>query len=229
MLPPGWTRVAAVLGAAGVLGYVLSWGAAGVLYEGYDPLRQAISELFARGAPAVPSWLLRGALVVTGILLVPLAAALHRGLPGTGWAGPVSAALSGVLTVAVAFFPCTAGCPGAGATVTDTAHALTAGGAYLTLIAAPLLFAWRLRGHDDRFAGVSAILGALALAGFLAHASGVADGLAGLQQRVFNTVADAWYVLAAVRVLRGVAPCRPGTARPRRSAAGRRGQERSGV
>lgn len=182
--------------------YIASWAVAGAWYGGYDPLRQAISESFAAGAPAGPARLMKVALVVTGVLLVPLAAALHHGLPGRGRAGPVAAGVSGAMTALVAFFPCSAGCPGADTSVTDLMHAVTAGGAYAALIAAPLLFAVRLRGHDDRFAALSALLGALALAGFVARLLGFGAPVAGLLQRAFNTTADVWYLLAAAVVVR---------------------------
>lgn len=195
-------RAVAVAGAVGVVAYVTSWALAGAWTPGYDPARQAISELFASGAPTVPATLVRASLLVTGIVLVPLALVLHRGLPGVGVAGPVLAAIAGVATALIVAFPCTHGCPGWGTSFTDTMHTVVAGTGYAGLVAAPLFFALRLRGHDDRLAAVSLVLGAVASAGFVLRALGVADATSGIQQRVFNTAADAWYVVAAVAVLR---------------------------
>lgn len=199
---PWWLVPVAVAGGAGVAAYVASWAVAGMWHADYDPVSQAISELFARGAPPASSRLVRASLVVTGALLVPFGAALDRGLPGEGRAGPVAAAVSGVMTVLVAVFPCSEGCPGMGTSLTDSAHTAVAGIGYGALIAGPLLTARRLRGHDDRFASVSLALGGLALAGFVARSLGWADAIAGLQQRLFNTTADLWYLLAAVEIVR---------------------------
>lgn len=199
---PGWTRPVAVLGAASVVAYVSAWAMAGVWHPDYDPVAQSISDLFAVGAPAGPARLLAGVLVVTGLALIPFALALHRALPGEGAAGPAAAAVSGAATVLIVAFPCSPGCPGLGATTTDTGHVLLAVIGYGALVAAPILFARRLRGHDDRLARASLVLGAVAALGLAARSLGLAPGLAGLQQRVYNTVADAWYVLAAVTVIR---------------------------
>lgn len=187
----------AVAGALGVLAYISAWAVAGALTPSYDPLQQAISELFARGAPAGPRWLVAGALMATGVLLAAMGPALHHGLPGRGMAGPVLTSLSGAGTVAVALAPCSDGCPGFGSSLTDSLHTLTAAFGYLTLLAAPIAFAWRLRHHLPRIAAVSALLGGIAAVGFALRYGGVVPAVPGLQQRVMNTVADLWYVLAA--------------------------------
>lgn len=187
---------------AGVLAYVATWFTLGLLADGYDPLRQAISELFDLGAPAWQRRTLAGVLLVTGVALLPVGPVLDRVLPGSGRLGPVLAVVAGVGTTAVAFFPCTAGCPGVGSSFTDTMHVVLAGGGYLGLVLAPLAFAWRLRDTAWRDLAVAGlVLGGLATVGFLVRNLGV-DVLGGLQQRVFNTLADAWYVVVAVAVLR---------------------------
>lgn len=207
MVPPGeplrrGDRVLLVLTVVGVVAYVGTWATLGVVAEGYDPLRQAISELFDLAAPAWQRRTLAGVLLVTGIALLPVGPVLDRVLPGRGRLGPALAVLAGVGTLTVAFFPCTAGCPGVGTTFTDTMHTILAGGGYIGLVTAPLAFAWRLRHtawRDLALAGL--VLGGVATLGFVVRNLGV-DALAGLQQRVFNTLADAWYVLAAVVALR---------------------------
>lgn len=200
--PPAWTRPVVVLGAASVLAYVSAWAVAGVWHPNYDPVTQAISDLFAVGAPTGPARLLMGALVLTGVALIPFALALHRALPGQGAAGPAAAAVAGAATALIAAFPCSPGCPGLGASTTDTGHVVLAIIGYGALVAAPILFARRLWGHDDRLARASLALGAVAAVGLAARSLGLAPAIAGLQQRLYNTVADAWYVLAAVVVLR---------------------------
>ena len=187
----------AITGMFGVTFYVVAWAVAGVLTPDYDPLHQAISETFAIGAPPVPATLVRVSLVVSGIALVAFAWALDHGLPGAGRAGPVVCAISGALTVLVVVFPCTAGCPGITASFTDTLHVVVAGGGYLALLVTPILIALRVREHLPVFARWSVVLGGLALVGFAARNLGL-EVVPGLQQRVFNTIADAWYVVAGV-------------------------------
>lgn len=188
-----------VAGAVGVVLYVGTWAWAGAVTPGYDPLRQAISELFAIGAPSGPRWALTVILVVTGLGLGPMGFALERTLPARGMVGPLLIALSAVMIGLVGLFPCTATCPGWGASTTDTLHSLTAAIGYLALIVAPIAYGVRLRVAMPGFATASLLLGGIALVGFALRYAGVVDlPLAGLQQRVLNTVADAWYVLAAV-------------------------------
>lgn len=198
---PRWAVGVAVAGAVGVLVYVASWAVAGVLTPGYDPAHQAISELFALQSPRVPRLLLTVSLVLTGGLLVAAGPALHRGLPGRGLVGPVLASLAGVGTVAVALAPCSQGCPGFGATPTDSWHTVTAGSGYLAFVAAPLAFAVRVRVHLPGFARLSVLLGGFALVAFVVRYGGLLGPLPGVQQRTMNTVADLWYVVAAVVVV----------------------------
>ena len=47
-------RLLLVLTVVGVLAYVATWFVLGLVADGYDPLRQAISELFDLAAPAAP-------------------------------------------------------------------------------------------------------------------------------------------------------------------------------
>lgn len=191
--------IAAVVGAVGVVLYVGSWAIAGMLWDGYDPARQAISELFALGAPTASRVLVSAGLGVSAIGLVVFGWALDRGLPGQGPLGPGLAGLSGLMTLGVIAFPCSDGCPGLGMTVTDTGHVVTATLGYLALMLAPLAIGWRVREHLPRFAMASWGIGGLALVLLLlARTLGLVPELSGLQQRVFNTIADAWYVLAAV-------------------------------
>ena len=81
--------------AVGVAFYVASWALAGAWQSGYDPARQAISELFALGAPTPGRVLLVVALVTTGIGLVGFGWALAARVRGAQAAG-IAAAVSGV-------------------------------------------------------------------------------------------------------------------------------------
>lgn len=200
--PHPWAAPIAVAGVAGVLAYIGTWVSGGILWDGYDPTRQAISELFAIGAPAGARVPLSLGLAISGVGLAAFGWAMHVGLPGRSRVGPGLAVVSGVMTVAVVFFPCTAECPGAGTSVTDTLHVVTAGSGYVALMLSPLAMGWRVRHHLPGLARVSWLLGGAALGLFLARTAGLAPESSGLQQRVFNTVADVWYVVAAVVIVR---------------------------
>ena len=198
----GWVRSAVWFGLVAVVLYVAGWAVAGQRREDYDPTEQAISELFALGAPWVSRGPLVAGLVLSGIAFLWLAPALHRTLPGRGLPGPVLVVLAGLGTLGVVAAPCTDGCPGADTSVTDTWHAITAGVGYTALVLAPLAFAWRIRVELPGLARWSAIIGGTGLVLFGIYVLGLVDAVPGLQQRVFNTIADAWYVLVAVWVLR---------------------------
>ena len=191
----------AVVGVVGVVAYVAAWAVGGALWADHDPTRQAISELFAHGAPTRTRLPLTLGLLLSGVGLVAFAWAMHVGLPGRGRLGPVLAAVSGVMTVAVVAFPCTAGCPGVGASLTDTLHVVTAGTGYTALVLAPLAIGWRVRRHLPGLTVASVLLGGGALVAFGVHTVATVDS-GGLLQRGFNTAADLWYVVAAAVIVR---------------------------
>jgi hypothetical protein len=199
---PGGTRATLWFGLVAVTFYIAGWITAGGVREGYRPTEQAISELFEIGAPWASRGLLTVGLALSGVAFLLLARVLHRALPGDGHSGPALVALAGVGTLGVLAAPCTAGCPGFGTTATDTWHVLTAGLGYGALASAPLAFAWRLWQPAPALARWSAILGGVSVALFAAHVTGAIPVAPGLQQRIFNTVADGWYVLIAVHLLR---------------------------
>lgn len=195
-------RLLAGLTVVGVAGYVGAWIVAGWWTPGYDPVVQAISELFAIGAPTGPRVLMAVALVVTGLMLVVFGFALEVLLPGSGRAAPVACSVSGVATVLVPVAPCTSGCPGFGTTTTDSLHLLVAATGYLALIATPLLTAWRVRHEDRGLAIASTVFGVVAAIAFAVGASARFEEVGGLLQRVYNTTADAWLVFAGLWLVR---------------------------
>lgn len=188
------------LTAVGVCTYVGSWAVSGMLIQGYDPTTQAISETFAIGAPAVTRVIMSIALVTTGALLVAFGPALDRLAPGSGRLAVWTTAVSGVATMLIVAAPCTSGCSGFGVTTTDSAHSILAAIGYLALIATPLAVAWRVRHDDPTLAGLSWAFGLGALSLFIV-ANTMDLGVQGLLQRAYNTVADAWYVIAGLRIL----------------------------
>lgn len=208
-----WLLVIAIAGAGGVVLYIGSWLVAGMLWEGYDPARQAISELFATDAPIVPARLLEVVLFLTGALLIAFAWMLHRVFPGDALAGPAAVAISGIGTLLVPFVPCSPGCPGAGTTPADSWHTIVAGGGYVALAVAPLLFAHRLRARDPVVARISLVFGVAAVVGFGAYVLGLGGDLGGAIQRAFNTTADLWLLVMAAVALRRLAAQAEGSAR----------------
>lgn len=214
---PPWTRATLWASLVAVVLYIGGWVVAGWWRTGYDPRQQAISELFELGAP----WASRGPLVLglvaSGLAFLALAPALHRTLPGEGVAGPVLVAIAGIGTLGVVAAPCTPGCPGAATSSFDLWHTITAGVGYTALVSAPLAFAWRLRAVAPSLARWSVAIGGLAAAAFAVHVLGVRVVAAGVAQRVFNTVADLWYVLIVIQIL-----VRDAAARQRPSVASTR-------
>lgn len=194
-------RAIAWFGILGVVYYVGTWFVLGIVREGYVPTQQAISELFDLGAPLYGRVALSLALVITGGALVVFGGLLDKRLPGDSSLGPKLLAFSGAMTVAVVPFPCTAGCPGMGESFTDTMHVVTAGSGYIALVTAPIATGWRIREHLPRLAAASMVLGSIALVGFIVRNAGV-DQFGGLQQRIFNTTADAWIALMGWHLLR---------------------------
>lgn len=190
----------AVAGSIGVLVYIAGWALAGAVFPGYDPARDAISETFAISAPT--RWWMSVVLVVTGLGLVAFGWAIERGLPGRGLAGPLAAVVAGVGTIGAAAAPCSAGCPGFGTTSTDTWHVIWAGTGYVALLLAPILTAARVRHHLPRFARWSVAIGGLGMVAFVVRNVVDVEPYGGLLQRGFNTLGDAWYLLAAVVILR---------------------------
>ena len=200
--PDRAVRLAAIGAIVGLGAYVGGWWIAGTVRPGYDPREQAISELFELGAPwSSRGWVVAG-LLLSGVALMSFGPALDRGLPGTGRLGPLLVVTSGVFTVLVVAAPCSPGCPGIGTAWNDTAHTITAGIGYVSLVLAPLAVAWRLRVVAPRLAAWSWTLGGLAIAGFALRYIGVVPRWLGAQQRLFNTVADLWYLVVAIHLLR---------------------------
>lgn len=192
------------LTVVGVSAYVGSWLVSGWLIDGYDPMAQAISETFAIGAPTATRVVMTTALVATGVLLIAFGPALDRLAPGTGSLPMWTSIVSGAATVLVAAAPCTAGCPGFTTTRLDALHVVAASVGYVALIATPLATARRVWRHDPVLARTSLAMGTAAALLFVV-ATTIDLGAQGLVQRGYNTIADAWYVVAGVWLLRATA------------------------
>jgi hypothetical protein len=200
---PALRTVGGWLGILGPVVYVGTWAVLGALREGYDPVRQAISELGEVGAATQPA--MSGAFIAFGLAALPFALALRRTLPGNARPVAVAAAICGLATFGAAFLPCTATCPGPGTTFTDTGHSVVAIVGYLALMATPLLAGRLLLAHGPRwrtFALWSLAAGGLGSAMMLAWALGWFGAAGGAGQRAFNTLADVWWATAGLVILR---------------------------
>ena len=182
---------------AGVLGpvwFVSSWTIAGAMRDGYDPIEEAISRLAELGAPQ--RWIVSSGMVAFGTCALAFSTAWkeeHR------WAAAALAA-TGLSSLGVAAFPCTAGCPGAGE-FTDTVHGIVAGANYISFVSAAALSGQATarsgRVKYSRLSRLAAGAGGIFL---LLHVSGL--GPNGLFQRLGLTTLDAWMVGSAVTALR---------------------------
>lgn len=166
-----------VLIACGIIASLLYAGTVvmgGVLHPGYDPVRQTISELIARGAPFKPA--LDGLFIVYNILVVFFGAGMLLSAQGQGRmvlaASRLLVALGVLGVVLTVFFPLDA--PNSPQTITGTMHLAFSGLLSLFTVLSLLFFGlgWR---HQPGFHGLAlyalasyvfiVVTGALTLAG----------------------------------------------------------------
>lgn len=186
-------RVGALCGIAGPAAFVGAWLVGGAIADGYDPLRDAISQLAREGAPTQP--LMTSGLIAFGVLIPVWAQVVSRelGSRGVRWAVTVA----GLATLAVAALPLTRE-PGG---TQDLLHAVAAGTGYVAMAATPLVASRALRrlGHE-RAAAASVVVGVVSVAGLVGTL--LLEERSGGLQRLGLTVVDAWHVVAAGWVLR---------------------------
>ncbi len=184
-------RTAALCGVAGPVAFVGGWVVDGLRTPGYDPVRDAISQLAREGAPTRPS--MTACFVVFGLLVPLWAPALARVLDAPALRPTVTVA--GLATLAVALLPLSREAGG----TQDLLHAVAAGTGYVAMALTPLVAAAGLRRQGRRSAAAVSVLVGAVSAGALA-ATLVAEA-GGLWQRVGLTVVDAWHVAVALHVL----------------------------
>lgn len=105
------TRFLALVGIAGPICYIAFVSLLGLLWAGYDPIRQTQSEL---GAVDAPHGLLMNVagFMALGVVILAFAAAYHLVLRPSPWRWVAAGLMvvAGVGMVTVGFFPCDAGC-----------------------------------------------------------------------------------------------------------------------
>lgn len=175
----------------------------GMLWPGYDPVRQTQSELGAVGAPhaAIMNVLGFGGLgLATAAFAVLVSARVAPGRWRTAVMVALVAASAGLLLVAV--FPCDAGC--VDVTPSGRIHGTVSAMAAIGLPVAVALSAGALR-HDARF-GTSWLVAATVI-GIVSLAAGpliASDGVAapGLLQRAAMWIPITWMAATAWRLRR---------------------------
>ncbi len=171
----------------------------GALTPGYDPRADFISELGAPGAPyaALMSY---GVFVPVGVLWAIAAMLLWRALPpgAMGAAGSILLLANAVSYAGAGLFPCDAGCPGAGS-FDQAMHNLSGAlGYFLTPPALALIGAHLIGKGRAAFGALTLAVAALSGLSFIAMASNLEGGAAGLQQRLADYPLFVWMLIAAV-------------------------------
>ena len=206
-------RALALLGVVGPVGYLVLVTVLGLLWDGYDPIRDTQSELGALDAPDRLVMNLAGFMGL-GVSILAVAAAYwlllapsRAKLLGTGLLG-----LAGVGMVAVGFFPCDAGC--VDVTVTGRLHSLFSMPGAIGLPAAAMVSALVFR-RDGRFGMawqlVSFWLGLAALVSGPLIAAELVGGVNGLVQRAAMWVPLGWMTAVSIKLYR---LARPAAAHP---------------
>jgi hypothetical membrane protein len=206
-------RALALIGVAGPVCYVVLVTVLGMLWNGYDPIRDTQSELGAVDAPDRLVMNLAGFMGL-GVSILAFAAAYWL-LLAPSWAKLLATGLlvlAGLGMVVVGFFPCDAGC--VDVTVTGRLHSLFSMPGAIGLPAAAMASALVFR-RDGRFSMawqlVSFWLGLVALMSGPLIAAELVGGVGGLVQRAAMWVSLTWMLAVSIKLYR---LARPATAHP---------------
>ena len=194
-----WLALGGVLEAMWILG---ASSVLGALREGYQPLRDAISELGAEGCRDPMLWNL-GGFGIAAALYALYASALRRG--PSRWLFRL-AVVQAIAIAASGAFNCDPGCPQKPLSLHGTLHTVFGLGYFAVTSAVPLV-AWRgFRKHDAwrSLAPYSLVTGVLLVVGSLVGPTLGPDRI-GLWQRTFLVCAYAWQITVALRLYRQLA------------------------
>ena len=186
---PAPSRAAIVCGIAAPAAFIAGWLISGLTQDGYDPLRQHISQLARVGADTRP--LMTAGFVGFGLLALPWSRAVAGLLDAPALRWSIGAAAVGTLAVG--------GLP-LGASFGDTPHVAVATLSYVGMAASPLLGGRALARNGHRRAALASYA-VSAVSAFSLVVSNVGE-FDGFFQRLGLTVVDAWFVTVAVRALR---------------------------
>jgi hypothetical membrane protein len=205
-------RLAALIAAVGPVAYIVLTVVLGLLWEGYDPIRDTQSELGAVNSPYKAAMNI-GGFMGLGVCILSYAVAYGLVLRG-GWAKVLVLVLVGIAgagMVVVGFFPCDAGC--VDVTATSRYHSVFSMPAAIGLPLAAMLTSLAFR-SDGRFGrgwqAASFWLGLLSLISGPLIALDTFEGAGGLVQRAAMWTPLAWMTAVSLRLLSiGGAPGRP--------------------
>jgi hypothetical protein len=197
-------RILARIAIAGPVYYVVFVTILGLLWAGYDPVRQTQSEL---GAVDAPHGLLMNvaAFMALGLVTLAFAGAYFLMVRHSAWKLVAVAALvvAGLGFVIVGFFPCDAGC--VDVTRTGELHSVFSMPPAIGLPVGMMLSAAAFHadgGFGSRWQVASFVLGALALASGPIIAAELLTGYDGLLQRVAMWTPLLWVAVVSLRLYR---------------------------
>ena len=192
-----WLSLAGVLGPVWLVGGSFALGAS---RPGYDPLRDAISELGERGASTSLLWNAGGFFIV-GILFALYAVAVRAEFR-FGWLLVLTVLQAGLLASA-ANLPCDPGCPPVPETSTMLGHIVVGLGFFAITCLLPIV-AWatfRSRSGWESYAKPSLAVGVV-LVGLFILGPTLGPDRVGAWQRVTLIVAFSWQIAVALRLYR---------------------------
>ncbi len=195
-------RALALLGVAGPVFYIVLTTVLGLLWEGYDPVRDTQSELGAVDSPYRMLMNVAGFMVL-GLCILAFAAAYSLLLRGAWvkWAAVALLVVAGTGMVVVGFFPCDAGC--VDVTTTGRLHGAFSAPGAIGLPVAAMLSAQVFRsdgtfGRTAQF--VSFWVGLLTLMSGPIVAAGLLENVLGLLQRAGMWPPLVWMTVVSWRL-----------------------------
>ncbi len=172
--------------------------ALGAMRPGYEPLRDAISELGEKGATTALIWNI-GGFGLAALLYALYAVAIRAGF-GPGWLFGLAASQA-ILIAASGMFNCDPGCPPVPQSVTMLLHTLV-GLTYFAITTLLPVVAWRTFRHRPEgrsFARPSLAVGLVLVTMFFIGPA-LGEDRVGVWQRVVLLIAYAWQMAVAIRL-----------------------------
>lgn len=200
--PSRWLVLFAAGGMVAPLVYSASALVASRTYSGFSHLTTFISELGATGAPSA-HLMNFGGFLPYGVLVIALAAALHRTLRSAagGWLGPMLLAVYGLAYVALAFASCDYGCAAAAPSLPHRIHFLLGDLIVVAAVAAPVALYPRMLG-DPAWSSLARATLVLPASAWLVFSVTLAGLPGGVRQRLWLLLLFTWIELVSVRLLR---------------------------
>jgi hypothetical membrane protein len=172
----------------------------GATVPGYEPLRDAISELGEQGAATALAWNI-GGFGLSAILYALYAVAIRAGF-GSGWLLRLAVGQA-IFLGASGLFSCDAGCPPVPQSTSMLLHTI-AGLAYFAITTVLPVVAWRtfrFRSEWRSLARPSLAVG-LVLIGLFFVGPTLGQDRVGVWQRLMLAIAYAWQIAVALRLSR---------------------------